>query len=581
MANNYRAKMAAVLMLAGASLIGTALTGAAKAQNSSSPVPVEVETETFGQDSFALGTLSASKGALPRDLWQGASASDVAYLLDNLPTRLDHPAQTESYKRLLLSPGSSPQGADNVLTGKKLMVLARIGFYEQAASLAGLAGNIEGEPELAEAIAYAAMMDGDMTGACQRGETLLRGRDRPFWLKLRLLCYGATGENAAADLTFGLLQEASDLSDTDIKLFNAIATGQKPRKSVAPLDGFHYAAIRQLELPLKGDMLDKAEGAVFTALAREAAAPPEVRAASAMRMVAHGVISIDELASIFASMEFETEQLADALTMQKRNRDNLLVDALVFQASKLAMDGGNFDKESLIGAALRNASDPYRFRALAGLYYRDVQQFSVVQNYAPWAGEFALVGIAMEDRDLVERWVGALLFDQSAEQPQEAALSLLALTAMWQRSAADYISSVYGLPTVSTPSALASFPAPRGSSASLARLVDIAINAAEARSKGVEGLIAMTGMGLGGSGELAAIRDTIVGRALQKSGLDALNQQIAFTQVFGETHHFIAKRKRMTGGLPDDGGPDNGDKVEHANAAIDMVIPRLKPQRRG
>ncbi len=580
-----RAGFILLVLLCGAMLVLFGpLGGAARAQT-----PIPVETEDFGLDSFALGSLTKAEGALPRDLWVGANASDVGYLLGTLPTRLDHPIHTQAYQRLLLSPGSAPIGADNALTGKKLMLLAKVGFYREAADLATLVGNLDREPALAQAVAYGAMLDGDMVSACQRGETLQVGRNEPFWLKLRLLCYSAAGESAAADLTFGLLQDATRLGDADIQLFNSVITGQKPRKKIRPVDGFHYAAIRQLALPIKREMLSEAEGAVWTALAREQQAPPNIRAAAAVRMSSHNVIAPEELGRIFSSFDFKTEQLAGAQAARARDPQNPLLDAMVYQAAELAMGGSGFDRQTLVGETLRHTTNPYRFQILARLYHPMVEQFAVVQNYAPYADQFALVGLVSHDTALMDRWVSALVLDQTQPQANESAVQILRLLAFKDQEAATAMAARNGLPLLAaeTVPAGGAFPTLPAGTASLPKLVDIAINAATA-SKGVDGLLALSAMGMDAAGELAEIRDVVVSNAMARSGLQALNQDLAFADLLKQTNAALRQRAinvstpvGPTGEVVPTTPTEATIVAEPAREGPAMVVPRLKPGREG
>ncbi|MEE9330290.1 MAG: hypothetical protein V3V30_09150, partial [Parvularculaceae bacterium] len=97
--NNKRRVLGAVAGLM-ASVVSVGFLGSAHTQTGYQP-PVAVETESFGEDSFALGTLSSETGALSRDLWRGASVNSVDYLFDHIPVRFEQPAMLGVMKRAM------------------------------------------------------------------------------------------------------------------------------------------------------------------------------------------------------------------------------------------------------------------------------------------------------------------------------------------------------------------------------------------------------------------------------------------------------------------------------------------------
>ncbi len=82
------------------------------------PAPLApVEETALARDAFATGVLDRGAGALGQDLWRGADARVLYALLAATPPRPASPAIGVAARRVLLSSGEGPQGADAALGG--------------------------------------------------------------------------------------------------------------------------------------------------------------------------------------------------------------------------------------------------------------------------------------------------------------------------------------------------------------------------------------------------------------------------------------------------------------------------------
>ncbi len=514
------------------------VSGGAAAQTSQGTyqAPVAVETESFGETSFALGTLSSKTGALPRDLWQGTSVETLDYLLGQVPVRYSEPAMLRVMQRALLSPADAPAGSTDALTAKKLMILARAGFYEDAASIAELARGLSGEPELSQVVAYAELMRGDVLGACQRNAGLDSGRNQPFWLKLRLICYKTTGETAAADLTLGLMRERGLLSPAEDKLFGAMVSGVALGGDIRPVTGFEYAAIRQLQLGIDLSSLKQAEGAVLRALATEVKAPQQARVLAAEQAVRLGILSVKEMEALFTSFTFASERKAQAKDLMAQNRQNYLIDPLVYQAA-LEMTAPEFalDRDALIGEALRGAGSETRFIALAKLYAPLISNIQMVENYAPYAREFALAGIVSQDISLAQKWLLALSQQQTNTAKDATSRLLRLMSIQYPEDAAALASQLdITLPSINR-AALARVETGQGVAAEeLARIVNLGFDATAQKIRGQSALVALAASGLEIKDELTDLRNVILLQTLYAAGLGNAVADLAFDHVLSE-----------------------------------------------
>ncbi|MCI5046180.1 MAG: hypothetical protein MRY59_01665 [Aquisalinus sp.] len=556
------------------SLMDLALWGQAVAQYSG---PVAVETTSFGEDTFSIGLLSAEEGALPSDLWQGANVEDVSFLLDNAPARFSDPVMAQIFRRALLSSGDGPANADTALTAKKLMTLARAGYYEQAASLAELAGGLADRPALAESVAYADMMRGDITAACRRGAGLQSGRNTVFWLKLRFFCYTVSGETAAADLTYNLLRDQGFLTQTDEVLFTALSTGVAPSSSIGIETGFQYAAIRQLKLPVQLTDLEKAQGAVLVALANEKAAPQNIRIYAAQRAAYVGILSRQGLEDVFRDFDFPVERLGNARALLLEQPDNLLVDALVYQAVQ-QMTAIEFtdDKASLIAQSLANARTLERTLALSLVYAPIIEQFNTTSAYADHAKYFALAGLLADRQNLAERWLISMITDPGFANGTEHGVTLLQLMSVRNESRARTIGSYAGL-TITRPDitpARLSDNASDKSQSLIPQLVAASVPNSSAVSKGQAGLVALLTAHISASGEMDRISEVLQKKNLSLAGLD----DVYASRFFYDRAQEIIDRYSAVP-RPDRSSGQSGQITSTAgsNPGAD-IIPRVKPQ---
>ncbi|WP_306254035.1 hypothetical protein [Parvularcula sp. IMCC14364] len=538
--------------------------------------PVAVETTSFGEDTFSIGLLTPQDGALPRDLWQGANAEDVGFLLDNIPTGFSDPVAAQIFRRALLSSGDGPANADTALTAKKLMTLARAGYFEQAASLAELAGGLDSRPALAESVAYADMMRGDVTAACRRGAGLQSGRNSAFWLKLRFFCYTVSGESAAADLTYNLLRDQNVLTPTDETLFTALATGVAPSGQLAIETGFQYAAVRQLKLPFNVADLEGAEGAVLVALATEKEAPQNVRVFAAERAAHLGLMTGQDLADIFTDFQFPVERLASVRSLLQEQPDNVLVDALVYQ-SVLQMNAIEFtdDKAGLIAASLATAATTERALALSVLYAPMISQLNTTSAYADYARYFALAGLLARDQNLAERWLISMITDPGFANGTEHGVILLQLMSIRNESRARTIGSYAGL-TITRPETTGrrlELTSGNKSQSLLPELVGVSVPNSGVVSKGQAALVALLASHISATGDMNSIREVLQTKNLSLAGLDDVYAEGEFYKRVQEiVEKYRASPIRANNSTSGSGaGP-----AQAVNPGTD-IVPRVKP----
>ncbi|WP_031554150.1 hypothetical protein [Parvularcula oceani] len=516
---------------------------AATAALSLGSAAAQIETVDLDDSAFALGALTPRTGALPADLWEGADADTVAGLLAALPDRFAEPAYLDLARRVLLSPGEGPEGAGNALAGAKLLAAARLGFYRDAAGLAEIAPGLRTEAALSEVVAYAALLDGDMAEACARGANLRVGRQDPFWLKLRFLCYVENDEGPAADLTLGLLRDQDALTEGDDRLFTALLAGGGAQTAVSPANAFQYAAARMAGMPVAPAALGEAPGALVTAIARDAAATSSLRADAIERALALGLLQGEE-----------------ARTLVSQLGNNALAEEV---ATVIERDQGSLDQATALAESLRAASGWDAYRARAALFADIVEETRPTLGYAPFAGEFALAAMANGQGGAAQRWLRAVLADGTDSTTPLPPEDLLRLYSVLDPDAAERLAERAQLTVEPVPPTLLFADEAAQAGTDLAGLLELALSAAHSGSSGAAALAALTGLGTEATEETEAFRTTLVEVMLRQSGhADSIARRLSFDELAA------AAVGQGTDETQDD----------PAEAETGEPVPRLKPE---
>lgn len=543
-------------------LVGAALSGAAVAQIAP---PESVETATLAQDAFSTGTLTRATGALPSDLWRGAQPTTLEFLLEQLPSRPATPAVGEAMRRTLLSPGAAPDGAGDALGGKKLLALAHAGFVEEAATIASISNAGRGDPWTGRAEAVRDLLGGDVQNACRRGDRLTDGREDPFWVKLRVVCYAVSDERDAADLSLGILRDRYGLTQEDDVFLTAVATGAAPKSPPAATTPLQYAVARALDLPLAPGLLSQADGGVLVAITRDAVLDPATRVAAAQRAVTMGVLAPADYAAMMQGFEFDVVAMGTAADVARDHSVDPLTDALLYQSVK-EMNAPEFlrDKAQRIALALSLGDTFHRAYALSVLYADDIAELEGVILAPDEAAQFARARMAVGDAVGAGRWLGAMIEPGASvgALPNDDAmrfiemvnlLSLLDPQSAAQIARAADVALLSGADVANTQSR-ATDPVVA------AHLLEAAFDAALEDKIGQAGLVAAAAS-RPGRGPGAAV---IVSQSLKAAGMADLQRRYMFEQAWAAQ-------------FADGEDAAGGDEAAAADTASDGFGPRIKP----
>ncbi|CAA7618693.1 antifreeze protein [Magnetospirillum sp. UT-4] len=286
----------------------------------------------------AAGVLDSSQGGFPATLWAGTPAPVARALLPLLPGAGASATVRGLERRLLLTAAPPPEGARETdtpsLVGLRAERLMAMGDSENATKLAKAVPASATGPLLARLKAEAALVAGDVAGACADAARTAGPAVESDSLKLSVFCHFSAGNMLQGNLGLDLLRERKDPDQAFIAAAEVMAglppvPADKIQLSMAtPL---HMAAFSAARMALPPQSLAAAPVAVAQRLAVQAGAPPELRLAAAERAEAAGVLPIDSLRKLYLDMVFAPDEMATPLT--KADGAGVRARALLFRAA--------------------------------------------------------------------------------------------------------------------------------------------------------------------------------------------------------------------------------------------------------
>lgn len=505
-----------------------------------------VEQGSLAKDAFATGVLGREAGALPADLWRGASARDLSLLLAAAPSRPASPAIGEALRRVLLSSGDAPANSSPALGGAKLKALARAGFIDEARQIESLADGANRDPLSIEAMAIADILSNDVAAACDRGRRVVAGREVPFWVKLRVVCYAANNELDAAELALGVLRENDALSVADEAFLAPLASGVAPKSPPAIESAIHYAAMKVMKSPVDAGLLTRADAGILVALAGDDSADWRVRLNAARHAAAAGVYDAAKLKALY---------------------DRAPADAVGVYAGILAMTAPELlrDKAGRIAAEIGAASSFDALYAAALLYADDIRAVEGAIVPGAEAANFALARLAAGDAVGAERWLISAAPGLARGAPEDQTMRFIDLVGVLgalEPAAAARVAAAANVSVAPPHRAALSHDEP---SSALAPIVGAAIDAATRGASGQSALAALAASGAAEKGDPVAA--AVFARSLSAAGLGDIARRRTVEEAIAALYPAAFG---IEGAAPTQQG---------AGAAAESLVPRLKPKQ--
>ncbi|WDI31728.1 hypothetical protein PUV54_00810 [Hyphococcus flavus] len=567
---------------------GYALAGAAVGQIAA---PETVETAQLATDAFAIGALKPGEPALQPSLWQDSEPQTLDFLLSHAPTRPNGPSMGLAMRRILLSPGQRPAGADASLGGKKLLALVKAGFIEEAQTIASLATSGRNNASVAEAQAVIGLLTGNFDNSCRRDTNLASGRDALFWVRLRAFCYARAGEFDAFDLTVNLLRERGAFSPTDEAYLTSMlsaAAGAAPDKTLPPAEtALHYAAAEAAGLSLNPLSTRTAEGGVVAALAQNPDADPAMRIEATQQAIAMGVTDAGELARMFNTLEFDVANIAGAAEAAVAAPADPLSDALLYQAIS-AMNAPEFirDKAARVSQALELADSFHRAYSLSLLYADDIEALEGVLVAPTEASSFAMARMAVGDSVGAGRWLLAMIGanESVAALPEPVGLAFIDrvnLLALLDPQTAAQVARQAGVAILTEDQNFTVEQRAHVDSSVTARILEAAFNAVGEGKVGQAGLAALAASA-GKANREGEVERVIISETLKTAGLPELQRRHAFERAWAA--RLSGRESGLSGGDAASSSEEAGGETPTPVSTTprqdeEGLIPRIKPSR--
>ncbi|AZU05201.1 flagellar hook-length control protein [Glycocaulis alkaliphilus] len=170
-----------------------------------------IEVQELGAvDPFQVG----SRNVLPQTIWSSSDADALRVVLEALPASNGqgwrHGGAARLAERVLLASGEPPRGGrDNfALAALRADRALAAGRVEQVYQLLERTPRLNQSSALSRLHAETAFALGETGPACNTAESLLRGRDEPYWLRARAVCLALAGNMPAAELTADLARSS-------------------------------------------------------------------------------------------------------------------------------------------------------------------------------------------------------------------------------------------------------------------------------------------------------------------------------------------------------------------------------------
>ncbi|MBV6631999.1 MAG: hypothetical protein KI792_03085 [Alphaproteobacteria bacterium] len=310
---------AAVLTLTLTLTLTMVMPGAAWAQRGDGVQQVPL---TRNQPGAGLGILDPGRdGGMSLNLWQSTDAALASALVQSTPADIHVPALRSLARRALASTAIAPRGSDASFALDRAEALLKLGYLDEAASLARSARN-NGAARADRLRATALLLEGDEDGAC----VVLRETDRDndpdginadgFWDRLDLLCQLADNNTGAANFLINLLREAGDTDDAVLAAASALAADSRIENPLDAVDPINQAVALTILIKAGASLPDSPT--LLTRLAHLNQQDGELKDVpgaldSLVLLARHGWLEADEFQGGLASAGFRTADFEDPL----------------------------------------------------------------------------------------------------------------------------------------------------------------------------------------------------------------------------------------------------------------------------
>ncbi|MEO0983827.1 MAG: hypothetical protein AAFX03_14375 [Pseudomonadota bacterium] len=394
------------------------------------PAAAQVEVGDLGAlDPWGLGYLAEGEPSLPSDFWRASVAEDLLPLMNRARTSNLTPVERTLLRRVVLSPGARPGGdKEKDLLAERARIMFDLG---EAAAAADLMSRLEQSPTGLNSEEVAADLElalGNEASACEKAES--PPNERPFWMKLRTVCFALQDDFDRAALAIELA-ESQGVADQWLWAAVLAASGESPNRPDARFEtGLTLSISAKSQLRPATETATASRPDLAAAIARREAFTPDIRVQSAGAAAESGLIDASEHRAAYEALlgveGFNPGTALEAAVATASNPDATLDDEGRTLASALATAQGN----------------PARYAAVSRLLKSDLDALEPVDALDRYALRFARASLAAGDAAAATAWAASAAPEEGDEassvDPFEVAwIEGLAILAGLDRSEAE------------------------------------------------------------------------------------------------------------------------------------------------
>lgn len=281
-----------------------------------------------------IGVLPVEEGGFNRDLWYGIDRSELEDLLVKLSVTTSSPATRDIMRRVLLTGADVPDGENGKLVTIRAKLLADMGDFVGVAKLMGALPGMVSHKDLLRIEVDTRLLTGDNARACELAQLYMADESSSYWQKVFIFCQALNGQHDAAALGMSLLNEMGARDNVFYTLIDHLAVGGNVPviDSLSDPKPLHLALARAAKIRFPSDIIESNLPGVLRAIAISPNASPELRLEAAERAEVAGALPVDALRQIYASIQFNDDELSSPLANVTR-RSGPMSRALLYRAS--------------------------------------------------------------------------------------------------------------------------------------------------------------------------------------------------------------------------------------------------------
>ncbi len=502
--------------------------------------------------------MSGGRSGLPYELWRGVTVNAFEAHIAKLKLPLRSDALQRLWRRILLSDTPPPGGAKarERFLALRVEALYRSGLVHAGADLLSKARGEARSPIISLLDARTAIAMGERERGCGvvKSANLVRQRLtkvlRHKAILIAAYCAASGSNRASARLAAEIVREEGIRDRLAISVLDAMARGRRPklrRVKRVTLLGYRFLELAAAADALK--LVEKADGALLSVLARDEDGDPRVRLSASEAAVRALAIKPGHLADAYRAQGISPADLADPLSAQV---DPALKRAILFRAIEAARDPQR--QARLMSALMQQARS-------AGLYLPTARLLGAAMERMPqrpqlaWFAETGVeISLANAAYGRARSWAilgssanGGLLHwlaladiadpatgahrGTSLVQLQDLAQTGRLSPQLLHRLATVLDALRYNVP-IPLWEAASRTPQPKGGHLPATGVLSELQAAAKAKHPGRTVLLAMRALGASGAegAHMIALGDTI--RALTAAGLEADARQLGLEALF-------------------------------------------------